>query len=202
MIEQNIYRPNEERKTARVVELLDPRSLPEAGFQSYEMLANDAPKQKMAFLARTPLETDVDVHTAFVSKKFFRHHCGSFNRHALRRCSPSGEAEARMDRLDEWVFLAQHACFHRFEQEKWLMDLLRILEGFSEEDRPASVSDERPALASVSSIYSAAILSPMVTLPSSRLAIRLSKSPIALASVKPERSVIFAARDRRSWAEL
>lgn len=113
--------------------------LEKAGYRrQFDYLHDDAAlagKQKMAFLARTPLETDVDVHTAFVSKKFFRHHCGNFNRDALRRCIPSGDAEARMDRVDEWLFLAQHACFHRFEQEKWLMDLLRILEGFSEEER-------------------------------------------------------------------
>lgn len=113
--------------------------LEKAGYRrQFDYLHDDsalAGKQKMAFLARTPLETDVDVHTAFVSKKFFRYHCGSFNRDALRRCIPSGDTEARMDRLDEWMFLAQHACFHRFEQEKWLMDLVCLLDGFTADEK-------------------------------------------------------------------
>lgn len=113
--------------------------LEKAGYmRQFDYLRDEAAmagKQKMAFLARTPLETDVDVHTAFVTKKFFRCHCGNFNSDALERCTISDGAEARMDRVDEWIFLAQHACFHRFGQEKWLMDLRRLLDMLTAEER-------------------------------------------------------------------
>ena len=113
--------------------------LEKAGYtRQFDYLYNSSAlhgKQKIAFLARNPLETDVDVHTSFISKKFFRRHCGDFNRDALHRCRLSGPSEAFMDCIDEWIFLSQHACFHRFENTKWLKDLHLIFDHFNDEQR-------------------------------------------------------------------
>lgn len=93
-----------------------------------------AAKRKLALLSRNPLETDVDIHLDLVTKRFFRHHCGHFNRDAVARCMASGAGELRLDKTDEWLFLAQHACFHRFEEVKWLRDLSKVALTFSEEE--------------------------------------------------------------------
>lgn len=113
----------------------------QAGYtRQFDHLADSAAlnsKRKIALRGATAVDTDIDIHLDFVTKKFFRHHCGSFNTDALRRCTQAkdaGNAPATcltMDAVDEWLFLAQHACFHRFSNNKWLTDLNRLLATFT-----------------------------------------------------------------------
>lgn len=88
-------------------------------------------KRKIALRGATPLDTDVDIHLDFITKKFFRHHCGNFNAEALTRCTPDSDGILLMDPVDEWLFLAQHACFHQFGNSKWLRDLSLLYQTFS-----------------------------------------------------------------------
>lgn len=91
-------------------------------------------KRKIALRGRDALETDVDIHLSFITKRIFRSHCGNFNDDALSRCVPTGPVESVMDRVDEWLFLAHHACFHQFENAKWSRDLELMLSGFTPQE--------------------------------------------------------------------
>lgn len=128
-----------------------------------------AAKRKLALLSRNPLETDVDIHLDLVTKRFFKHHCGDFNRDAVARCRASGAGELRLDKIDEWLFLSQHACFHRFEEEKWLRDLSKVAQTFSEEDtrclsdRVKRYGMERIVRVSCNELARAGMFAPAVT---------------------------------------
>lgn len=81
-------------------------------------------KRKVALKSKAKhLAVDVDLHTAFVTKKFFSQSVKDFNRDALTRCTLAGNGIRQMDSTDEWLFLAQHATFHLFSDPKWLRDL-------------------------------------------------------------------------------
>lgn len=88
-------------------------------------------KKKIALRGRNPLETDVDIHLGFITKKIFRGHCGNFNKDALDRCVTVDNVESVMDPVDEWLFLAHHACFHQFDNQKWIRDLRILASGFT-----------------------------------------------------------------------
>ena len=81
-------------------------------------------KRKVALRSKAShLAVDVDLHTAFVTKKFFSRSVEAFNRDALARCRAMGGPVRQMEPIDEWLFLAQHACFHQYSDPKWLRDL-------------------------------------------------------------------------------
>ena len=89
-----------------------------------------ATKKKVSLLSCSTTKVNVDVHTAFVTKKFFSQTIGTFNGDALRRCK-----DGHMDDIDRWLFLAQHAAFHVFADSKWTKDLKLLYDGFSEEEK-------------------------------------------------------------------
>lgn len=83
-------------------------------------------KGKVSLVAAAPLKVNIDLHFAFVTKKFFSRTTGSFNADAGIRAS-SGE----MDPLDRWLFLAQHAAFHSYCDPKWPRDIGLLYEAMS-----------------------------------------------------------------------
>jgi len=89
-----------------------------------------ASKKKVSLLSCSTTKVNVDVHTAFVTKKFFSQTIGTFNSDALRRCK-----NGHMDDIDRWLFLAQHAAFHIFADSKWTKDLKLLYDGFSEKEK-------------------------------------------------------------------
>ncbi len=89
-----------------------------------------ASKKKVSLLSCSTTKVNIDVHTAFVTKKFFSQTIGAFNSDALRRCK-----DGHMDDIDRWLFLAQHAAFHVFADSKWTKDLKLLYDGFSEEEK-------------------------------------------------------------------
>lgn len=96
--------------------------------------ATRARKGKVALRASVPhLTVDVDLHTAFVTKKFFSRSVERFNADALARCKSEGRSLRTMEPLDEWLFLAQHACFHQYSDPKWLRDLYLLAGAMSSE---------------------------------------------------------------------
>lgn len=87
-----------------------------------------ASKRKISLLSCSTTKVNVDVHTAFVTKKFFSKTIGSFNLDALNRCKGG-----RMNDYDRWIFLAQHTAFHKFSDRKWTKDLRILIDEFSNE---------------------------------------------------------------------
>ena len=87
-----------------------------------------ASKKKISLLSCSTVRVNVDIHIAFVTKKFFSKTVGTFNTDALSRCS-----NGQMNEYDRWIFLAQHASFHLFADFKWTKDLRIIYDGYSGE---------------------------------------------------------------------
>jgi hypothetical protein len=78
---------------------------------------------------------DVDVHVDLVNKKFFRLSTGDFTSFALSRLIEAGDRRAwRLSPVDEWLYLAQHYCFHLFSNDKWLADLYLLQRRFTGEE--------------------------------------------------------------------
>lgn len=89
-----------------------------------------ASKHKVSLLSCSTTKVNVDLHTTFVTKKFFSQTIGSFNADAMARCN-----DGRMYPIDRWLFLAQHAAFHLFHNNKWTRDLYLLLKDFSVDQR-------------------------------------------------------------------
>lgn len=102
----------------------------------FDYLADDSAlfsKKKIALRSKAENCTDIDIHLDFITKKFFSKYCGSFNSDALSRCSLTADGSYLMDDIDNWIFLAQHACFHQFSNYKWLQDLHLLKNRFTAE---------------------------------------------------------------------
>ena len=89
-----------------------------------------AAKHKVSLLSCSTTKVNVDIHTAFVTKKFFAQTIGTFNADALQRCH-----DGHMESTDRWLFLAQHAAFHLYADPKWVHDLQVLYEAFTPEQR-------------------------------------------------------------------
>jgi len=89
-------------------------------------------KRKVSLLSCSTTKVNVDLHTAFVTKKFFSQTIGSFNEDAIQRCQ-----DGRMEAIDRWLFLAQHAAFHTFGDGKWIRDLRLLYDAFTPEQLTA-----------------------------------------------------------------
>ncbi len=112
----------------------------ESGYSpQFKYLQSDSAKnvkRKVALISPdTHLYSDIDIHTAFVSKKFYSQYCGTFNHDALSRCKKEGNNIYYMDAADQWLYLAQHACFHIFSEPKWLRDLMLLWQQFTDDDK-------------------------------------------------------------------
>ena len=84
-------------------------------------------KRKVEYLHPNPLFPGLDVHSAFVVKKFLSLHAGFeldavFDR-AKEVATDAGTCLV-LDPVDEWLYLAYHyALHHQFSGLKWLMDI-------------------------------------------------------------------------------
>lgn len=94
-----------------------------------------AAKQKVSLLSCSMTKVNVDIHIAFVTKKFFVRTIGTFNADALQRCHDS-----HMETTDRWLFLAQHAAFHLFSDDKWIRDLMVLLQPMTATQQDALVA--------------------------------------------------------------
>jgi hypothetical protein len=80
---------------------------------------------------------DLDIHTDLINKKFYRTSTGDFTSFALKRLTKTGykhQPILLLSPVDEWLYLAQHYCFHLFSNDKWLIDLYLLQCRFSSEE--------------------------------------------------------------------
>jgi hypothetical protein len=94
-------------------------------------------KRKFDMIHHNAQYCDLDIHVDLVSKKFFRLSVGDFTSFALsrlRKTSNNNTTVHLLSPIDEWIYLAQHYCFHLFSNDKWLKDLYLIQSHFSNED--------------------------------------------------------------------
>lgn len=80
---------------------------------------------------------DLDIHIDLINKKFFRTTTGDFTTFALNRLHTiehNSKTILLLSPVDEWLYLAQHYCFHLFSNDKWLKDLYLLQLGFSNEE--------------------------------------------------------------------
>ena len=82
-------------------------------------------------------QCDLDIHINLINKKWFKLSTGDFTSFALSRVKTIEYKDLNINVLsetDEWLYLAQHYCFHLFSNAKWLKDLYLIQKNFSEAD--------------------------------------------------------------------
>lgn len=80
---------------------------------------------------------DLDIHTNLINKKFYRTTTGDFTSFALSRLHAiehNDKSISLLSPVDEWLYLAQHYCFHLFSNDKWLKDLYLLQRCFSDEE--------------------------------------------------------------------
>lgn len=87
-------------------------------------------KKKISLLSTSPCRVNVDIHFALVTKKFFSPTTSTFNADAFAR-----QKSGRLDSVDNWLFLAQHGCFHLFSDSKWIRDLDIVYQSFTDDER-------------------------------------------------------------------
>lgn len=93
-------------------------------------------KGKFDMVNNSTYYPDLDVHVDLITKKFFRKTVQGFTVFALCRLYKVMFHNIEISLLspvDEWLYLAQHYCFHLFSGEKWLKDLYLLQSGFSKE---------------------------------------------------------------------
>ncbi|MDR1764278.1 MAG: nucleotidyltransferase family protein [Dysgonamonadaceae bacterium] len=124
--------------------LTDERSLPqllkilnELGYKLKSPSAFNRLKTKGKFdmLTDSPAFFALDVHISLINKKFFRLTTGDFTAFALSRIRQIPYKEQKISFLspvDEWLYMAQHYCFHLFADDKWLRDLFMLQNSFSD----------------------------------------------------------------------
>jgi hypothetical protein len=92
-------------------------------------------KGKLDLIHRDGNYCDLDVHIELVNKKWFKRSTGNFTAFARSRLQIFTHKKLNISVLsetDEWLYLAQHYCFHLFSNDKWLKDLYLIQATFSE----------------------------------------------------------------------
>ena len=80
---------------------------------------------------------DLDIHINLINKKWFKLSTGDFNSFALSRIKTIEYKNLNINilsEIDEWLYLAQHYCFHLFSNDKWFKDLYLIQKKFSNAD--------------------------------------------------------------------
>lgn len=94
-----------------------------------------ASKKKVSMLPSSDLLPHIDVHLAFITKKFFSDTINDFNQDALSRLKKVDDVVYILDDVDRWLYLSTHFAFHYLTGDKWCRDLILILERFNEEQR-------------------------------------------------------------------
>lgn len=80
---------------------------------------------------------DLDIHINLINKKWFKLSIGDFTSFALTRIQIIKYNNLNisvLSKTDEWLYLAQHYCFHLFSNDKWLKDLYLIQKNFTGTD--------------------------------------------------------------------
>ena len=141
----SVYRDNYARSMADIDLLVAEENVPELvqklggiGYRfrkSHDNLALRLKlKQKFDMVHADKHFCDLDVHTALVNRKFSEYQAENFTAFALTRLQTklfNGLHIACLNPLDEWLYLAQHYCFHFFTHNKWLHDLYLIQRTFT-----------------------------------------------------------------------
>ncbi|MDR0430649.1 MAG: nucleotidyltransferase family protein [Tannerellaceae bacterium] len=94
-------------------------------------------KGKFDMVNDDPRFCDLDIHVDLITKKFFRQTAVGFTSFALSRLHTIVYRQINIPLLspvDEWLYLAQHYCFHLFSGEKWLKDLYLLQSYFEEKE--------------------------------------------------------------------
>jgi hypothetical protein len=94
-------------------------------------------KQKFDMIHTDKKICDLDIHINLINKKFFRTSIGDFATFALNRLRTIKYNEKTISlllQIDEWLYLAQHYCFHLFSNNKWLIDLYLLQLKFSKKE--------------------------------------------------------------------
>ena len=77
---------------------------------------------------------DLDIHTGLMNTKFLKLSDEDFTIFAQTRLQTKTINNIKisfLNPIDEWIYLAQHYCFHFFSNDKWLIDLYLIQANFS-----------------------------------------------------------------------
>lgn len=94
-------------------------------------------KKKIEFLAKNPADPGLDVHTAFIVKKFLGAEVNIPLEELFARARMTNGTRTSLevlDPIDEWLYLAYHfALHHRFAGLKWLDDLYCATQNLSDE---------------------------------------------------------------------
>jgi len=80
---------------------------------------------------------DLDIHTGLINEKFVQDTSENFTDFTISRLQTRTYNNLKLfflNPVDEWIYLAQHYCFHFFSRDKWLHDLYLIQAGFSNSD--------------------------------------------------------------------
>lgn len=94
-------------------------------------------KRKLDMIHADKKYCDLDIHTDLINKKFYRTSTGDFTSFALKRLTTTVYNCRHifcLSPVDEWLYLAQHYCFHLFSNDKWLIDLYLLQSRFSCEE--------------------------------------------------------------------
>ena len=94
-------------------------------------------KGKFDMIHRDKNYCDLDIHIDLINKKWFKLSTGDFTSFVLNRISIIEHNNLKINilsNIDEWLYLAQHYCFHMFSDNKWLKDLYLIQRNFSDAD--------------------------------------------------------------------
>ncbi|MDR0763245.1 MAG: nucleotidyltransferase family protein [Bacteroidales bacterium] len=94
-------------------------------------------KRKFDMMHADKKYCDLDIHTDLINKKFYRTSTGNFTAFAWQRLTKTTYNHQRiflLSPVDEWLYLAQHYCFHLFSNDKWLRDLYLLQYCFSYEE--------------------------------------------------------------------
>jgi hypothetical protein len=94
-------------------------------------------KRKFDMIHPDKKQGDLDIHTDLINKKFYRRSTGDFTSFALARLGRTTynhHPVPLLSLVDEWLYLAQHYCFHLFSNDKWLKDLYLLQNRFSPEE--------------------------------------------------------------------
>lgn len=144
----DLYKENYDRRLSDIDLLVYPKDkaqqlamrLKSIGYQYNERQINHKViqyKHKCTLFSTSSKRVDIDIHTDFITKKYFSSFCGSFSRDCLERCTPElfhGYSINKMEKIDEWLLLAQHWCFHLFSGEKWGKDLWVLQQSWNSDD--------------------------------------------------------------------
>jgi len=94
-------------------------------------------KGKLDMIHRDGKYCDLDIHVNLINKKWFKLSIGDFTSFVLSRLKTVEYKNCNINVLsntDEWLYLAQHYCFHLYSNDKWLKDLYLIQKNFSNKE--------------------------------------------------------------------